>query len=368
MIRILHSVSNMDRAGIETMLMNYYRHMDRGLIQFDFLCNKPKIGDYEDEILSMGGRIFRTPGYKSYRKYMAYMTELFKNHPEYKIIEGHNGVLMVYALRGAQINKIPVRITHAHSTDIPLDSHTWLKKLLKPAVRLVANRYWACSEAAGRFYYTPELWEEKDHRIVHNAIDSEKFKFNPAERAALRQALGLEGKFVLGHVGRMVHQKNHQKLINVFAEIYRRNCDARLVLVGEGELEGRLREQTAAMGIDNAVIFAGPRDDVWRWYSMFDVFVMTSRFEGLPVVGVEAQATGLPCVFSKSITEEVKLTAPVKFLSIEADDDLWANEIEAFGNWDRRDSSSEIIRADYDISSEAKKLQEDYLKLYDSIV
>ena len=121
MIRILHSVSNMDRAGVETMIMNFYRRFDRERIQFDFLQNKKKPGDYDEEIRSLGGRIFVSPGYMSYKKYMGYMTEIFKTYPEYKILHAQNGPLMVYALRAAQINNIPVRIAHSHSTSIPHD-------------------------------------------------------------------------------------------------------------------------------------------------------------------------------------------------------------------------------------------------------
>ena len=135
MIRILHSVSNMDRAGIETMLMNFYRHMDREQVQFDFLQNKPDPGDYDEEIRELGGRLFVSPGFLSYPKYEAYMTELLKEHPEYKIIHTHNGSLMLFALKAAQKNNVPIRIAHAHATAIPPGWKNEFKKLLKPRIK-----------------------------------------------------------------------------------------------------------------------------------------------------------------------------------------------------------------------------------------
>lgn len=367
MIRILHSVSNMDRAGIETMLMNYYRHMDRDKVQFDFLANKPQIGDYEEEIKAMGGRIFRTPGYKSYGKYMKYMKKLFEENPEYKIIHTHNGTLMIYALKAAKKNKIPVRIAHAHATAIPLDFKTAFKVCLKPFIKYTANHFWGCSDAAGEFYFTEDKWNNSDHKLVHNAIDVEKFTYNRQSRQRLRKEYGLEDKLIIGNIGRFTWQKNHKKLIDVFYEIHKQNPDARLVLVGVGELENEMKSQIDSLSLTDSVVFTGLQTNVEEWYSVFDVFVMTSHYEGLPVVGIEAQASDLPCFFTDTITPELKILEKTHFLGLKDTPKSWADAILSCEITERKSRFEEMKNAGYDIKTEAKLIEDLYLKLYSQV-
>ena len=366
MIRILHSVSNMDRAGIETMLMNFYRHMDRERVQFDFLANKPKPGDYDDEIIKMGGRIFVSPGYKNVGQYFGYMTELFKKHPEYKIIHAHNGSLMLYALSAAKMNNVPVRIAHAHATSIPFDFKNGIKKCMKPMIKYVATDYWGCSNAAGEFYFSKKRWNEKN-QLIHNAIDVDKFTFNELHRQQIRTQYGLDGKFVVGHVGRLTWQKNQKKLLEVFAALHQIKPNAQLVIVGTGELHEKLKKQAKELKISNTVTFAGMQTNVNEWYSAFDVFVLSSWYEGLPVVGIEAQAADLPCIFTDKITPEVKVTDKVRFMGLDDDAKAWANAILEFEPKDRIDRFNELKCAGYDIKTEAARMQELYLALYEGI-
>ena len=254
MIRILHSVSNMDRGGIETMLMNFYRHMDRDKVQFDFLQNKPDPGDYDEEIRSLGGRLFTSPGFMSYPKYVAYMTDLFKQHPEYKIIHTHNGSLMLYALKSAQKNDIPVRIAHAHATAVPVGLKNELKKLMRPMIKYAATDYWGCSDAAGKFYFSEKRWNNR-HELIHNAINVEDFTFNEQARAKLREQYGFGDKYVIGHVGRLAPQKNQKKIVELFAEVHKQNPNTQLVIIGTGELEQALKAQVSALSLDDAVTF-----------------------------------------------------------------------------------------------------------------
>lgn len=362
MIRILHSVSNMDRAGIETMLMNFYRHMDREKVQFDFLANKPKPGDYDEEIVGMGGRIFVTPGYKHVKQYFDYMSSLFCKYPEYKIIHAHNGSLMLYALLSAKMNGMPVRIAHAHATSIPFDFKNGIKKCMKPMIKYAATDYWGCSNAAGEFYFSKKRWNEKN-QLIHNAIDVNNFTFNDLSRQKIRKEYGLGDKFVVGHVGRLTWQKNQKKLLEIFAEIHKIKPDAQLVIVGTGELEERLKKQAKELGILEAVTFSGMQTNVNEWYSVFDVFVMSSWYEGLPVVGIEAQAADLPCVFTDKITPEVKVTDRVRFVGLDDDATAWANAILEFQPADRMNRFDELRAAGYDIETEAKRMQELYLTL-----
>ncbi|MCR4615791.1 MAG: glycosyltransferase family 1 protein [Clostridiales bacterium] len=366
MIRILQSVSNMDRGGIETMLMNFYRNVDREKIQFDFLANKPAPGDYDEEIKAMGGRIFISPGFMSYRKYLGYMTDLFREHPEYKIIHTHNGSLMLYALESAKKNGIPVRIAHAHATAVPFGLKNELKKLMRPMIKYVATDYWGCSDAAGKFYFSEKRWNRK-HQLIHNAINVDDFTFDPEARAAIRRQYGFGDKFILGHVGRLTPQKNQKMILDIFAEMHRLDPNTHLVMIGTGELEKMLKSHTAELGISDSVTYTGVQTNVNEWYSAFDVFIMTSINEGLPVVGVEAQAADLPCAMSSTITPEVKVTDNVNFMSISDPPIEWAKAILEFRSKERTSRGAELKEAGYDIRFEAQRMQELYLELYSNI-
>ena len=363
MIRILHSVSNMDRGGIETMLMNFYRHVDRSEVQFDFLCNKPDPGDYDDEIREMGGRIFVSPGFKSFPRYVGYMTDLFREHPEYRIIHTHNGALMLYALLSAKKNRIPHRIAHAHATGIPPGAGSQLKKLMKPMIKYAATDYWGCSNASGAFYFTKKRWDKK-HELIHNAIDAEKFTFDAKAREEIRARYGLTGRTVLGHVGRLTPQKNQAKILDVFAELHKTDPEARLVMIGVGELEEALKKHTAELGIEDYVIYTGVQTNVNEWYSAFDVFIMTSFNEGLPVVAVEAQASDLPCLFSDAITPDVRVTDNVRFMGLYDDPAVWAKAIPEIVRENRVARKDDLVRTGYEIEAEARRMQELYMRLY----
>ena len=366
MIRILHSVSNMDRGGIETMLMNFYRNVDRETVQFDFLCNKPAKGDYDEEIRSMGGNLYVSPGFPSYRKYLSFMTDLFRAHPEYRIIHTHNGALMLYALESAKQNGIPVRIAHAHATAVPFGIKNELKKLMRPMIKYVATDYWGCSDAAGKFYFSEKRWNS-GHQLIHNAINVDDFAFNSEARAAIRRQYGFGDKFILGHIGRLTPQKNQKMILDIFAEMHKLNPNTHLVMVGTGELEEMMKAHTAELGITDAVTYTGVQTNVNEWYSAFDVFIMTSINEGLPVVAVEAQASDLPCVLSSSITSEVKVTDNVLSLDIHDEPLHWAKEILALERKERSSRAEDLRKAGYDIRFEAKRMQDLYLSLYSGI-
>ncbi len=353
----------MDRGGIETMLMNFYRHVDRTQVQFDFLANKPDVGDYDDEVRAMGGNIYVTPGYMNYKAYMQFMTDLFKKHPEYKIIHTHNGSLMLYALKGAQKNNIPVRIAHAHATAVPVGLKNELKKLMRPMIKYVATNYWGCSDAAGQFYFSKKRWDNA-HELIHNAIEVDNFTLNEAKRAEIRKQYGLSDRFVIGNVGRLAPQKNQKKLIDVFSIIKKSRPDAHLVIIGTGELEEKLKAQVNELGLCDSVTFTGVITNVNEWYSAFDMFVMTSLYEGLPVVAVEAQAADLPCVLTDTITPEVKITENVHFLGLYDQPQKWADCILKIQQKDRVSRAAELKDAGYDINYEALRMQNLYLDLY----
>lgn len=368
MIRILHSVSNLDRGGIETMLMNYYRHIDRTKIQFDFICNKQKSGAYDEEALRMGARIFHSPGLHPlhYRQYISFFKNLVITHPEYKIIEVHNGALGLYALNSAKRAGIPVRIYHAHGQGLNMDYKIAFKWFCKKLLKFNMTHHFTCGLKAGEYYFGKKIMNKGNYVFIHNAIDVDKFIFNVNDRKRIRNEYNLCEKHVIGHVGRFMHQKNHIFLINVFAEITKHDDKAILILLGDGELQEKVKKHVKKLGIANKVKMLGNVANVNEWYQAFDLFILPSHWEGLPVVGVEAQTSGLPCIFSSNITSEIQLTDRALFLDLSTGAKIWAEKAIRIleENKKRIDMRKIIIEKGYDIASEAKKLEDLYMKIY----
>ena len=366
MLRVLHSVSNMARAGIETMLMNYYREIDRSLVQFDFLANKPAPGEYDEEIRIMGGRVFVSPGLNPlhFPRYERFMADLLHDNPDIRIVHAHNEAMGYYALKSAKDAGIPVRIAHAHSTRIIRDYKYPLKLVCKRLLPGAATEWWGCGRDAGIYYFGEKRWNESGF-VVRNAIDVSKFAFRQEDRRRLRQLQGLDDCFVIGHVGRFNEAKNHSRLLDIFAEIAKTAPDARLVLIGVGELEQAAREKVRALGLEDRVFFLGQMADVSGWYQAMDCFVLPSVFEGLPVVGIEAQASGLPCFFSDRVTDEVLLSPRAQRISLRADNAEWAGAILGAkrAEADRNQGAETVRQAGYDIRREARKLEEIYLDM-----
>lgn len=353
-IRILQCVSNMDRAGIETMLMNFYRNIDRDIVQFDFLCNKTKPGDYDEEIKSLGGKIYVSPGLNPFKwfKYQKYMKQLFSEHPEYKIIHCQNEAMGFPALYAAKKAGIKVRIAHSHNTTTRFDLKWPIKIMYKYLLRTVATDYVACSHAAGKYLFG------KDVKIINNAIDIEKFIFDEKKRNEIRNKFNLNDKFVIGHVGRFEPQKNHKFLVNMFNEYQKQDKDAILLLIGTGSLENKIKELVHKLKLDNKVIFTGNISNVNEMYQAMDFFVLPSFHEGLPVVGIEAQISGLKCLLSNRITEETKITNNISFISID-NYDKWIKEIKKHKRYKR-----EKIKCDvYNINFIQQRLIEYYQSL-----
>lgn len=369
MIRILHSVSYMSRGGIETMLMNYYRKIDRNKVQFDFLCNSYKEGAYDKEIIEMGGRIFRTPGFSPLKRgaYKKYMRQLFKEHPEYKIVEAHNGPLGRYAMKAAKDSGIPVRIYHAHGADIPFDIKWPIKYYCMKMLKYSMNEHFICSEKAGRFYMGDKVIDSGNFHFIPNAIQVRDFVYNESVRNSLRKEYNLDDKFVVGHIGRLSLQKNHIFILKVFAHLLKINPSVHLVLVGGGEWHDKVIKWIEEYKIGDHVTLTGVVSNPQVWYQAFDVFFMPSLWEGLPVTGIEAQAADLPCLFSSAITREVEILPKAEFMSLNEPQDKWADKLNdmLLNIQSRKDQTELITNSHYNIEHEAKRLQELYINLTD---
>lgn len=360
MIRVLQAVNDMQRAGLETMLMNYYRNIDRDRIQFDFLTHRPYRAAYDDEIESMGGRVYYAPRLypQNYPAYFHFMKKFFAKHPEYSIIHSHIDTMSAFPLYAAKRNGVPVRIAHSHNTRLDKDAKIVIKYLAKKAVPFVANEYWSCGELAGTFMYG-----EKPFKVIRNAIDLERFQYDVVVRTKVRKNLGLENDFVIGHVGRYCPVKNQSFLLDIFKIICTQKENVHLLLIGIGDEEENLRKKAVALGIADKVTFLVNRPDVNELYQAMDVFVMPSLYEGLPVVCVEAQANGLPCLVSDQISEEVLLTGNIQLKPLSDDAQKWADAILDMKTERSSTALGELRENGYDIRKEAALLAQQYIML-----
>lgn len=362
MIRVLQCVNNMHRAGLETMLMNYYRHIDRSKIQFDFLTHRPERADYDDEIERLGGRVYYAPRLypQNFAAYFSFMADFFQEHPEYQIVHSHIDAMSFLPLLAAKRAGVPVRIAHSHSTSIDCDLKYPLKLLFRRLLPKAANEYFACGEAAGEF-----LFSGRRFQVIPNAVDAEKFHFDLQMRAEVRKALALDDCLVLGHVGRFCYPKNHEFLLKIFQAVLKVRSDARLILIGTGENENAVRVQAESMGIAGKTLFMGNQADVSRFYQAMDVFVMPSRFEGVPLTGVEAQFVQLPCVFSDRVPREVAFTECCSFLPLENSVQEWAADILRAAEKPRGGQTE--IDTRFDICGASQMLADKYRQLQTAI-
>ena len=358
MIRILQCVNNMHRAGLETLLMNYYRNIDRTKIQFDFLMHRQERSDYDDEIESLGGRIFRAPRLypQNYPAYFAFMKTFFREHPEYRIVHSHIDSMSYLPLLAAKKAGVPVRIAHSHSTAIDLDLKYPLKQYFRYKLNSVATHRVACGENAGHF-----LFRNHDFTLIPNAIDAAKFSFSPEIRVEKRKELDLGDAFAVGHAGRFTYAKNHTFLLKIFQEILNTEPNAVLLLAGTGEKEQEIRNLAEKMNIAQQVKFLGSRGDMHELYQAMDVFVMPSLFEGIPVVGVEAQCASLPCVFSDQVPKGTEITDLCRFVSLKTEPSQWAGLVLQWAKGKTRAEST--VLAEYDIRNARHRLEDFYTQL-----
>ena len=357
-IRILHVVTYMGRGGLETMIMNYYRRMDRTKVQFDFLVHRDFRADYDDEIEQLGGRIYRIGRLIPWsRAYQRDLDAFFTEHPEYRIVHVHQDCLSAVILKAAQRHGIPVRIAHSHNSNQDKNLKYLIKLYYKRLIPKYATALFACGRDAGDW-----MFGGAPYTVVNNAIDAAQYRYRQAHAREERQALGIaEDAFVVGHVGRFCPVKNHAFLLDVFDQLRQENERAVLLLVGDGELRSSMEEKAKTMGLEDYVLFTGVRSDVCDLMQAMDVFVFPSLYEGLPVSLVEAQAAGLPCVISDGVPEACMLTDLVQRVALEESARQWTERILATRATVRRDRFEEIAAGGYDIVSNAAWLQQYYV-------
>ena len=361
-IRVAHIMGKMVSGGVESVVMNYYRNIDKKNLQFDFIVDEDSTYIPRDEIENMGGRVILVPPYQKIFSYIKKLKMAFKEN-EYKIAHSHLNTISVFPLYAARIAKVPVRIAHSHSTSNKKEmKKNILKNILKPFSKVNATHYFCCSELAGRWLFGDKEYDNNKVKLINNAIDIDKFIYNEKIREEIRKEIKVENKLVIGHIGRFVEQKNHIGLLEIFYEIHKENKEAVLLLVGDGPLLNVIKEKVKSFNLQDNVIFLGKRNDVNRLMQGMDIFLLPSLYEGLPVVGVEAQASGLLCIFYDSMTKETKIIESTKFISLSKSYSLWAKEtLAAYEQHKRKNTKIEVINSNFEIKTESKKLESIYI-------
>lgn len=356
-IRILHIVTYMGRGGLETMIMNYYRNIDRSKVQFDFLTHRQERWDYDDEIEKLGGKIYRLPRLNPFSpSYLKALDGFFKEHKEYKIVHCHQDCLSGIPLKYAKKNGVPFTIAHSHNANQDKNLKYLVKLIAKKNICKYSDHLFACGKEAGEW-----MFKTSDFEILNNAIDTKRYIYNEEKSLEMKEKLGVTDKFVIGHVGRFRFQKNHSFIIDIFKEVCKKEPNSTLLLVGDGPLEEEIKKKVDDLGLLDKVKFLGARDDVNDLMQAMDIFILPSLYEGFGIVLIEAQASGLKCVISDSIPTDAIITKKVKRLSLDDDISIWVEEILS-NKSERKEGIKDIEKSKYDITSNAKWLENFYVE------
>ena len=369
-IKVLYFVDRMLRGGIQSLVIDWVSRFDKTKIQVDFLLlDDGKEYELEQTLKDMGCNVYKLTGIwirkpLDFIKYQNAIKSFFKEHQKdnSNIVHMHSSSKNYMVLKYAKKYGIPVRIAHSHCTDF--QTQNVLKKTIGDAFKIplkkYATDYFACSEIAGKWLFGNKIIEDQKFKIIHNAIDYDKFKFNKEIREKVRRELNFENNdIVIGHVGRFTNQKNHEFLIDVFYEIHKINYNYKMLLIGTGELEDKIKEKVKKLELSEYVIFLGFKNDANRYMNAMDIFAFPSLYEGLGLGLIEAQANGIPCIATeKTIPSEVKINDNFKF--IELDIEKWKETI-LKTNITREDSKKKIQESNYFIEDVVKQLEEYYL-------
>lgn len=356
-IRVLCIFPNLGRGGAEMMCMNLFRNIDRSKVVFDFVKHSTVNCDYEDEIVRLGGKLYTAPPFRlvNFLSYSKWWRDFFKQHDEYKVVHSHTLSTACFSLKEAH-KAGRNTIIHAHSTGVRGSGIAAKVKLFlaQKSYRNALYRF-ACSDAAGKW-----LYKDKSFTVINNAVDSARFTFDADKRTLMREQLGIsENEKAIFVVASLSEVKNPLGALDVYSAIRRRNQNVRLFWAGEGPMRRQMEEQLTNEQIAGVTLL-GIRSDVPDLLQAADAFMLCSFSEGLPVVTIEAQAAGLPCLLSEAVTKEAAITDLCTFLPI-GQPELWADAAEKALTAPRRDTRQEIIRAGYDIKETSAWLTNFYL-------
>lgn len=361
-IRIALIVGKWIGGGVESCLMNYFRYIDKSKFKIDFIVDDDSTCTPIEEINKLGGKVIFVPPYQNIHKYIPRLIKIFREN-KYDIVHSNINSLSVFPLLCAYIAKVPVRIAHSHSTT---NRKEWkkniLKGVLKPFSKVFANRYFACTEHAGRWLFGDKTFDKGNVKIVNNAIELNRFEYNEDLRKKIRKRYNLENKFVIGNIGRFIPQKNHERIIEIFNEFQKENHNTVLLLIGEGELKEDILSRVKKYNIEDKVLFLGQRKDVNELFQAMDLFLFPSLYEGLGMVLIEAQCSNLPCIASSEVPKIARINDNVEFIDLNKDNQKWIEVIKKYHKAKRKTKIEAISNAHYNIENEVAYLEELYLK------
>lgn len=360
-IRVLHVLGRTDLGGAESRTMDIYRNIDRSRVQFDFIKHTQDECFFDEEIRRLGGYVYEMPRFKLYN-YFAYKRAFrlfFKEHKEIAAVHGQMTSTASIYLQQAKKSGIKATIAHARSAGVDKGLKGRITRWMRRSLWKTADVCLTCSNLAGEAVFGKKAMKQGRVIFVPDALETERYAYQPALREEVRREYNLEDKFVIGHAGRFHYAKNHEFLLKVFACVREKREDVLLFLAGDGELLEKTKQQAKELGIEKDVIFAGMQKDVNRLYQAFDMLLFPSRFEGLPGTVVEAQIAGLPCLISDTISPQVKITGLVTFFSLNRTPKEWAEALPPKVQ-ERRGYAGEAAAAGYEIKQQAEKIMNSY--------
>lgn len=363
-IKVLQICGQLSTGGQEMMTKNFYKYINRELFQFEYVVYGNKIGDYEKELIELGAKIYHIspPNLKRIHNFKYELNKIMKEN-KYNAIHSHTYTNNGIVLRIAKKNNIPIRISHCHTTNSGKNEnfiYKLYKSIMKKLILNNATHFIACSKNAGLSFYG-KIFEKKGI-IIKNGIDLQKFCYNVEKRNVLRNQYSLNQNIVLGHVGRFADVKNHKFLVDLMVELKKRSSKYRLVLIGDGELFNYIKDYTIEKKVQNQVLFLGNKNNIYDYLQMMDLFLLPSKYEGLPVSLIEAQSSGLKCIVSSNVSKEANITNTISYIDIDNKNiEDWCKVIEENSNLERLIHNGNILKEKgFDINDICQLLEEIY--------
>lgn len=364
-IRIACFVGKWNGYGVETLVFNCYKNIDREKFQFDFFVdeNSDRSSVPFDEVKKLGGRIYLIPPVSKIFRYIKVIKKIAKTN-KYLIAHAHINTLCVFPLFACKIAGVPIRIAHNHATAGNCEYlKSLIKYILRPFAKTFSTHYAASSIYGGEWLFGKKCFEKYDMLYLPVARNLNNYIYNKDIRDKKRAEMGLDNKFVIGHVGRFVPVKNHKFLVDIFKRIQNEEKDSVLLLAGDGELEENIKKQVKDLGLTDKVRFLGKRTDVNELLQAMDVFILPSFYEGISGAGIEAQAAGLPFLFSDTITAEAGVVSYLSNrLPLEKGASYWANVALNTRKIERKDTYKIMQDKGYEIKNASKNLASYYTK------
>lgn len=362
-------------GGVTNMMIHIQEHLDRSKVNFDYLVFHDRHEPMEDKVISLGSKKYVASAdnvkFKIFRRIWR-INEIRKvckkNHIKILHYNADCAADMTNII-GAKLGGVKYITIHSHNAGFGTAGSgiRLMSKILKPLIPIFCDNFYGCSELAAKFLFPKSIIESGRYAVLPNGINLKKYEYNEEIRQEMRCKMNLEGKYVIGHAGRFSNQKNHSFLLDIFQAVHWKNPNTVLLLFGVGELQEEMKEKTRRLGLVDSVIFYGSSNEMHKMWQAIDIFVMPSLHEGLPVTGVEAQASGLPCIFSDAITKEVGLTSNTEFLSLQEKPDVWAEHVLKYMNVQRKSEKKILEQAGYDIQQTADTLAQMYLNVAEKL-